>query len=360
MVAQKTQPNPFPPPPTLLKILQDPETADAIQRINSEAGVFLGFAFTFYAVQLTAAGANLVTGHPAGPWYYLVPLLLVSDFLTAVFTLAAIARFDFGFEVARIYRPWPTAKEILNQNPATSDWFPRWWYRLEEAFSRRIPAADRTVLTRLLEWIAPIRQAVIIAGLVTVLGGTNYFALRGTGLLTSVIGTVNSSVLPPLSGMDLTLVLGVAGLIGGFVAVFVAILPQSLEWYYERVGRPLRVEVVSAITKVTSAQYGLVRFRVTNRIRSAVSVQVSPMNQYRLEGTELVGVLFERSEVRIYPSNENAFSFWLPGKDSREVQLEYYVREGLAEGRETVSPVVVASRFRAQQVYLGPFDFVLG
>lgn len=150
-----------------------------IHRINDEAATFLGFTFTVFAVQLTVAAANLVTGHPAGPWYYLLPLLLLSDFLTIVFALAAIARFDLGFEIARIYDPWPTAKEILDQAPSRSDWFPRWWFRLEEAMSKRVPVSEATRLTKFLERIAPFRQVVVILLLAMAVAGTNYFALRG-------------------------------------------------------------------------------------------------------------------------------------------------------------------------------------
>ena len=166
------------PPRIPLYLRKDLGAAETIQRINGEAGTFLGFTFTFYAVQLTAAGANFVTAHPAGPWDYLIPLLLMSDFLTAVFALSAIARFDLGFEIARIYRPWPTVKDILDQERSASDWFPRQWFKLEEAFSKRVPKGQGTPLTRTLEWVAPARQGIIIAVLTLVLLGTNYFALR--------------------------------------------------------------------------------------------------------------------------------------------------------------------------------------
>ncbi len=157
--------------------------------------------------------------------------------------------------------------------------------------------------------------------------------------------------------VDATLLLGLVGGVGAVISVLVAVLPQALDWYYERVNRPLTVKVVSVITRVNQTQYGLVRFRVRNRIRAAISVQVSPMCiGYLPELVQTEGI-FADPRVLTYPSNETAFSFWLPGHDTREVALELPVRPNVFEGRETVSPIVFASRFVVQEVPLGPFEF---
>ncbi len=162
----------------LLPLVNDQEAVEAIQRINAEAGTFLGFTLTFYAIQGATATSALLTGHRVGPLFYLVPLLVASDFLTVIFALAAIARFDLGFEIARIYRPWPTVKAILDQEPGSGDWFPRVWFKLEEALSRRVPIDQQTRLTRGIEWVAPLRQVIIIAAIALVIAGTNYLAVR--------------------------------------------------------------------------------------------------------------------------------------------------------------------------------------
>jgi hypothetical protein len=168
--------------PARIRLIRDPEASDTIRRANDEAGTFLGFAFTFYTIQLTLAAANLVTDRPTGPWYYVLPLLAVSDFLTGVFALAAIARFDLGFEIARIYKPWPTVREILDQEKLCGDWFPRWWFKLEEALAKQVPPSQQTTLTRLLERVAPFRQALVLSGLALIVSGTNFFALRGVAI----------------------------------------------------------------------------------------------------------------------------------------------------------------------------------
>ena len=143
------------------------------------------------------------------------------------------------------------------------------------------------------------------------------------------------------------------------MAVLVAVLPQILDWYYEKVNRPLKVEVVRPISKVNPAFGGLLRFKVRNRIRSAVSVQVSPAHHVKWTGTEIVGLLFDTPRVTIFPSNEQAWSFWLPGHDSREVEITWPVRSGILHGTEQISPVVFANRFHPQEIPLGPFDVVV-
>lgn len=165
---------------------------------------------------------------------------------------------------------------------------------------------------------------------------------------------------------SLTLAFGIAGIAGAVISTFVAVRPDLMDWYYERQGRPLSVEVVNAHTCIDPAEYGLVAFRVTNRVRRSIRVSVAPMNLAPPEdinafipGASNDGV-FGDPRVLIVPTNENAWSFWLPGKDTRELRLEYPVRPGLTQGAEDVSPVVVASTFRPQFVYLGPFRFVVG
>lgn len=158
---------------------------------------------------------------------------------------------------------------------------------------------------------------------------------------------------------SLELILGIAGLIGAVLSVTIAILPQVLEWYYERTNRPLSVNVVGTILRVNQTQYGLIRMRVRNRTRSAVSVQVSPMTAGFTPGVGPTEGIFADPRVLIFPSNEHGGTFWLPGHDTREIALELPVRPGKYEGQESVRPIVIANRFVAQQVPIGPFEFVV-
>jgi hypothetical protein len=160
---------------------------------------------------------------------------------------------------------------------------------------------------------------------------------------------------------ELTLVFGVAGIVGSSIAVLVAVLPRALEWYYERVNRPLWVEPVKSFLRVNPTTGTLIRFRVHNRIQSAISVQVSPATRAAVthdsDGTvTITGALFANPDVTVFPTNERGWSFWLPGHDAREVEIHLPIRPGVLRGKETVEPYVFASRFRAQQVKLGPYE----
>jgi hypothetical protein len=173
-----------------------------------------------------------------------------------------------------------------------------------------------------------------------------------------LIGANSSQPRAPSSD-SLLLILGVAGLIGAIISVLVAVFPQVLEWYYLRVNRPLKVEVVRPISKISPAFGGLLRFRVSNLVRSAISVSVSPAHAVHWTGAAVEGILFDDPDVTIFPTNEKGWSFWLPGHDAREVEIHWPVRPGVLHGTEQLRPVVFANRFKTQQIVLGPFDVVV-
>jgi hypothetical protein len=158
------------------------------------------------------------------------------------------------------------------------------------------------------------------------------------------------------------LILGLVGGVGAVVSVLIAVLPQTLEWYYDWKNQPLKVEVVKALTRVNPSIGGLLRLRVRNRLRIAINVTVSPATSVTvatdgLGKVSMKGTLFDEPEPTVYPSHEKAWSFWLPGHDSREIELRLPVTQGILRGKESVSPIVFANRFRVQQIRLGPFEF---
>ncbi len=160
---------------------------------------------------------------------------------------------------------------------------------------------------------------------------------------------------------SLTLAFGIAGIAGAVVSTVVAAAPPALERYYDWKNRPLKVTVVRAFTKVNPAAGGRVMFRIENRLRSAVPIQVSPMTGVEVLNeagiVSVRGKLFENPTVRLYPSNKEGGFESIPGHDSRELVLELPVRQGVLEGTEEVQPVVFANRFRVQEIRLGPFHF---
>lgn len=162
--------------------------------------------------------------------------------------------------------------------------------------------------------------------------------------------------------IDLALGFGLAGIVGAAISVSVAALPPIREWYYDTRNKPLKVEVERPVTKVNPSAGAQLKIIVHNRLRSAVCVQVSPATNVTVRTdsagkVEVKGTVFDKPEPCVYPSMEKAWTFWLPGHDTREVILRLPVAPGLLHGRESVSPVVFASRFRVQEIRLGPFEF---
>lgn len=156
-----------------------------------------------------------------------------------------------------------------------------------------------------------------------------------------------------------TVAFGVAGIAGAVASVLIAVRPELLHWYFDRVNRPLKIHPVSEIPRANPAFGSAIRFRVRNRLMTAVSVSFSPMTsatvgQDEKGGIRIYGTLFEDPICTIYPSGEPA-RFWLGGREEREVEFRLPVRQGVLQGREDVAPIVFANRFRVQQIQLGPY-----
>jgi len=160
--------------------------------------------------------------------------------------------------------------------------------------------------------------------------------------------------------MDLTIVLGVAGVVGAITSVVVAILPQVRDWWLDRVNRPLRVDVIPHSRRFNRA-FGLrIQIRVRNRLSVAIPVRIAANVNCVLEDGEMRGRFFEvPPRISLFPSNEPAQSFLLPGKDQRDVEIELAVRPGIFEGSDSFPISVTAFRFRSQVVRIGPFEYTI-
>ncbi|MFZ0892659.1 MAG: hypothetical protein WB778_08455 [Thermoplasmata archaeon] len=162
----------------------------------------------------------------------------------------------------------------------------------------------------------------------------------------------------PILMNDLVLVLEIAGIFGGILAVVIAVLPQLLEWYFDWSNQPLKVKVFGVYSNVNPSAVGRIEMRVYNRLRSAVHVEIWPLDA--VEDILADGVrskLFERPKVRTFPIDGEGDFFLLPGHDSKQVVIEYPVRPGVKHGSEVVRPVVISHRFKIKKVTSGPFEF---
>lgn len=159
-------------------LVLNPEANTAVRNLTQEAGTFLGLAFTAYAPQLALVAVRVSTRGPALPWWLMLPALVFSDLLTAIFALATMARFDLAGGIARLYKPWPTAKQVLEQEGPTGGIAAR-WFNWEDAFFRRSEQREDDSVSRLLIWLSPYRQYPAIVGLALALLVTNYLVLNG-------------------------------------------------------------------------------------------------------------------------------------------------------------------------------------
>lgn len=160
----------------------------------------------------------------------------------------------------------------------------------------------------------------------------------------------------------LTLAFGIAGIVGAVLTGVFGAVPSILEWHYDRANRPLRVKVFPVRTQINPAFGGRIRFRVYNRVRSEVPVQISPLTACEAGVDEngktwVRGRLFDEPRVSLYPSGKVGGFTSIPGHDSRDFVLDLPVRQGVLEGTEDVSPAVFANRFEAQEIRLVPFHF---
>lgn len=160
---------------------------------------------------------------------------------------------------------------------------------------------------------------------------------------------------------SLAIAFGLAGIIGAAISTWLAILPDVRDWYFDRwKNQPLRVEVLRTLLRVSPARGGRIQIRIWNRIRTAVSVQFSPMTKEECytdgEGKlQTRGVLVEGPYLRLYPDGQPSGFFWLGGRDSREAEIVFPIRPGMLRGAEDIVPRIFANRFRAQEICLGPF-----
>ena len=129
----------------------------AVRSLTQEAGTFLGLAFASYALQLALVASGR---HVPLPLWVVALALLVSDFLTLVFALATMARFDLAGGIARVYKPWPTAKEVVGQPSANGEPGPRGglaprWFNWEDALFLRSSQSEDDWVARRLRRISP-------------------------------------------------------------------------------------------------------------------------------------------------------------------------------------------------------------
>jgi len=156
----------------------DQEANTAVRNLTQEAGTFLGLAFASYAPQLALVAARLASSRPILPSYILFSALFLDDLLTLVFALATMARLDLAGGIARLYRPWPTAKEVLGQDGPPGG-IASWWFNWEDALFRRSESPEDDWVARLLRSISPYRQWPVIAAAGIALLATSYLAVLG-------------------------------------------------------------------------------------------------------------------------------------------------------------------------------------
>jgi hypothetical protein len=153
----------------------------AVRSLTQEAGAFLGLAFASYAFQLALVASGK---HVALPFWVLLVALLVSDFVTLIFALATMARFDLAGQIARVYNPWPSARAVVDQPSPDGQRAPGggiagWWFELEDALFRRATPSASGLGIRFVRRLAPYRQYPVLAIAVLVLALTNYLILVG-------------------------------------------------------------------------------------------------------------------------------------------------------------------------------------
>ncbi len=136
--------------------------------------------------------------------------------------------------------------------------------------------------------------------------------------------------------------LAISGLL---LTVTIAVVPQVYEWYWNS-RNPIKVTFLPIRTLIPLHEELIVRLRVRNRVRSAVTIQLGYM---RYPGAADVLDMGTYS-ARIYPSGEGAGYFSLPGKDAREIEMRWKPK---ASGSCTMAVDVAANRFETKWVY-GP------
>jgi len=159
----------------------NPEANTAVRNLTQEAGAFLGLAFASYALQLALVASGR---HVPLPLWVLLPALLVSDFLTMVFALATMARFDLAGGIARVYKPWPSAREVVEQpgpddEPGPGGGIAPRWFNWEDALFRRSSRKEDDWVARRLRRISPYRYIPVVVIALLALGLTNYLVLIG-------------------------------------------------------------------------------------------------------------------------------------------------------------------------------------
>lgn len=149
--------------------------SDLSRDLMSEAGVFMGLAFTSFSVQLALIIAKLGPGGLARLWRpELVVVVLGSDFLTGVFSLATMARIDLAYHLREKDGQW---SEL-----GTSGSFSRSWFVLERSFLARVePGREEGYVVRKLgrglAGISSYRQLVTFSTTIAILGVTAAFLL---------------------------------------------------------------------------------------------------------------------------------------------------------------------------------------
>lgn len=162
------------------------ESATQIRALNSEAFQFFGFAIAAYSIQIALAGIIAAGGVGRVPFLLAVAVVVPSDLLTALLTLAVMARYDLSSLIFEAWPPWKYAEELLTKaaeehklDPSRLDVrFAKAWYHKERVVFGGRPPISR--IDRFLARRKGSRQVLAIVGVVATLSGSGWWILAST------------------------------------------------------------------------------------------------------------------------------------------------------------------------------------
>jgi hypothetical protein len=166
--------------------------------------------------------------------------------------------------------------------------------------------------------------------------------------------------------VDLDLVLGIAGVVTGAVALLLHVVPRWVGRRRERAGDVLRPEFVAQTNPVEAAAPALLRFTVRNLVGRTVPVQLAIADDVSwltprgglIEGFRPLSEVCDRAEVTVRPAKPQPMIFDLAPHDRAEVEVRLWPKAtGWPDGSWRVALEVSfsATGFRPLPYDLGPY-----